>query len=118
MLFAINPTDASDVIITFIATSPAIIAAVLMIGKRMKRVEGTVDGIQADIKTNHGKKAFEYLEMIADIHEESLTNRIEILETKKLMVDHAEALSDHTKHDEVNFNELKTLINNISKENK
>lgn len=118
MLFAVNPTDASDVLITFIATLPAIIAAVLMISKRMKRVEGTVDGIQADIKTNHGKKAFEYLEMIADIHEESLNNRIEILETKKLMVDHAEALSDHTVHDEANFNELKELINELYKENK
>ena len=44
-MFAVNPTDASDVAITFIATLPAIIAAVLMIGKRMKRVEGTVDNI-------------------------------------------------------------------------
>jgi len=117
MLFAINPTDASDVIITFIATSPAIIAAVLMIGKRMKRVEGTVDGIQADIKTNHGKKAFEYLEMIADIHEESLQNKIEILETKKMIVNHAGALSDHTTHDAENFNELKILITKLYKEN-
>ena len=118
MLFAVNPTDASDVIITFIATLPAIIAAVLMIGKRMKRVEGTVDGIQSDIKTNHGKKAFEYLEMIADIHEESLNNRLEILETKKLMVDHAVELSNHTTHDEANFNELKELINELYKEKK
>ena len=117
-MFAINPTDASDVAITFIATLPAIIAAVLMIGKRMKRVEGTVDGIQADIQTNHGKKAFEYLEMIADIHEESLNNRIEILETKRLMLDHAAALDDHTVHDAENFNELKSLITELYKENK
>lgn len=118
MLFAVNPTDASDVIITFIATLPAIIAAVIMIGKRMKRVEGTVDGIQADIQTNHGKKAFEYLEMIADVHEQSLNNRIEILETKKLMLDHAEALSEHTTHDAENFNALKGLITELYKENK
>lgn len=116
-MFAINPTDASDVIITFIATLPAIIAAVLMIGKRMKRVEGTVDGIQADIQTNHGKKAFEYLEMIADIHEESLNNRIEILETKRLILDHAAALDEHTTHDASNFNELKNLITELYKEN-
>jgi hypothetical protein len=111
-MFAVSGTDASDVIITFIATLPAIIAAVLMIGKRMKRVEGTVDGIKSDIKTNHGKKPFEYLEMISDVHKESLDNRLEILETKRLMVEHAEALAEHTRHDERNFNELKNIISN------
>lgn len=116
-MFAANITDASDVAITFIATLPAIIAAVLLISKRMKRVEGTVDNIQSDIATNHGKKAFEYLEMIADINESQLTNRLEMLDTKRLVVEHAEILNAHTIHDKGNFEELKTLINGLVKEN-
>ena len=116
-MFAANMTDASDVFITFIATLPAIIAAIVMIGKRMKRVEGTVDSIQSDIATNHGKKAFEYLEMIADISESQLTNRLEMLDTKRLVVEHAEILNKHTLHDKMNFEELKVLINGLVKEN-
>ena len=116
-MFAANITDASDVFITFIATLPAIVAAIMMIGKRMKRVEGTVDSIQSDIATNHGKKAFEYLEMIAEVKDSQLTNRLEMIDTKRLVVEHAEMLNEHTLHDKGNFEELKTLINSLVKEN-
>lgn len=116
-MFAVNPTDASDVAITFIATLPAIIAAVLMIGKRMKRVEGTVDNIQSNIQTNHGKKPSEYLEMIADIKQHSLETRMDALEMKSLVVEQAAALHDHTVNDAKNFDELKSLITKLYKEN-
>jgi hypothetical protein len=110
-------TGFTDITITFIASFPAIIAAIMMISRRMKRVEGTVDSIHADIQTNHGKKAFEYLEMIADIQNEQLDSKLATLENRRLLVEQAQMLVDHTEHDSKNFNELKELILELNKEN-
>lgn len=105
-----------DVAITFIATFPAILTAIVMVSKRMKRVEGTVDSIHSDIQTNHGKKPFEYLEMIADVQKDQLDMKLDALENRRLLVEHAQALVEHTEHDTRNFNELKDLILHINKE--
>jgi formylmethanofuran dehydrogenase subunit B len=113
---AVFATNFSDIIITFIATFPAIITSIVMISKRMKRVEGTVDSIHSDIQTNHGKKPFEYLEMIADVQKEQIDNKLDMLENRRLLVEHAQMLVEHTEHDSKNFNELKELILELNKE--
>ena len=117
MFAAVFATTFSDVVITFIATLPAIITSIVMVSKRMKRVEGTVDSIHSDIQTNHGKKPFEYLEMIADVQKEQLDNKLDMLENRRLLVEHAQALVEHTEHDTKNFNELKELMLQLNKEN-
>lgn len=116
MFYGVFAAGFADVLITFIATFPAIITAIVMIMKRMNKVAGTVDSIHSDIQTNHGKKPFEYLEMIADIQKEQLDNKLESLENRRLLVEHAHMLVEHTEHDTKNFNELKELILELNKE--
>lgn len=116
MLFA--ATDASDVIITFIATLPAIIGAVVMIGRKMKKMDASVSDIKSDIQTNHGKKPYEYLEMIADVQNGLVDNKLDIIETKHLVVKQAELMDQHLAQDAENFEEIKDMFRKIIEENK
>ena len=115
MVFAV--TDASDVIITFIASLPAIITAVVMIGRKMRKMDANVSDIKSDIQTNHGKKPYEYLEMIADIHSGLVDNKLDIIETKHLIAKQAELMDEHLAQDAVNFTEIKSMFRKLTEEN-
>lgn len=63
-----------------------------------------------DIKTNHGKKPFEYLEMVAEVHE-SVVEVKELVQIQAVQMDVlTQQLAEHTVADAVNFAALQQSI--------
>jgi hypothetical protein len=75
-----------------------------------RRTSKKVSAVQEDIATNHGRKPFEYLEMVADLKEDMAEARIRTANIHTLLVDQRRMLEEHTAQDEKNFTELKDLI--------
>lgn len=101
-----------DVVVALLIVAGIVIPSVLawLNSRRTKK----------DIQTNHGKKPYEYLEMVNDVHEgliemrtAQLDMRQDQLDMKDMLADHAKALADHTDQDAERFDGLRELISEL-----
>lgn len=83
------------VLVALITAAAAVVVAFL---NRKKLNE-----VDRKLTTNHGKDAYEYLEMVAEVKDEMADLKLGQAELK-------EALLEHTAQDSQNFEDLKVLI--------
>lgn len=85
-----------EAIVVALVTAVAAVAVALLNRSKLKEVD-------RKLTTNHGKDAFEYLEMVAVLVSD-------VAELKKGQVDMQHSLLEHTVQDAENFSEIKRLI--------
>lgn len=94
--------DLTPIIVAAIGGGSVVAAAWLPSRKTRKAVEA----VHTEVKTNHGKSAYQYLEMVADVKEMVESNRQDQAEIVQL-------IADHTAQDASNFDELRRQLRSI-----
>lgn len=67
----------------------------------MRRAERKMEAVHDEVRTNHGRPAREYLEMIAEVK-----TAVELVAAGQAAV--VKLIGEHTLQDERNFNDLRT----------
>lgn len=96
-----------DILFSLVAQVGAIIASVVgayAVLHRKTREE--LKGIRQEVATNHGLRAGEYLEMIADVSEDMSKARIDMAELKVLF-------AEHQSQDDANFAAVRRGIQSL-----
>lgn len=88
----------TDIVVALIGAA-ALIASVTMPIIITRRVGSKVDAVHDEVRTNHGMRAGDYLEKVADL-------QVEVAAQGKVLTHLAQAWGDHTVSDAVSFKEI------------
>lgn len=78
--------------------------AVALITRSNRKTRRAVEDVHAEVRTNNGKRAGEYIEDVPTVLAMGLRNMGQVL---------ADALADHTASDAENFEELRTMMQRV-----
>lgn len=78
-----------------------------------RRTQTKVDAVHAEVKTNHGLRAGEYMEMVAEVLAEARTHAAKVTQVEAMVTDLSQQWADHTISDAVSFDEISARLEGI-----